>query len=61
MEVFTSLLYGGKEVSCVNDLRYNKIRRKCCSTCEMCDASKNIDLGVLPSMQKLSERTSEKR
>jgi hypothetical protein len=45
----------------VNDLRYNKIRRKCCSTCETCDASKNIDLGVLPSMQKLSERTSEKR
>jgi hypothetical protein len=48
MEVFTCLLYGGKEVSCVNDLRYNKIRGKCCSTGETFDASKNIDLGVLP-------------
>jgi hypothetical protein len=33
MEAFTCLLYVGKEVSCVNDLRYNKIRGKCCSTC----------------------------
>jgi hypothetical protein len=48
MEAFAWLLYGGKEVSCVNDLRYNKIRGKCCSTGEMFDASKNIDLGVLP-------------
>jgi hypothetical protein len=48
MEAFTCLLYGGKEVSCVNDLRYNKIRGKCCSTGETFDASKNIDLGVLP-------------
>ena len=48
MKAFTSLLYGGKEVSCMNDLRYNKIRGKCCSTGEMFDASKNIDLGVLP-------------
>jgi hypothetical protein len=45
---FTCLLYVGKEVSCVNDLRYYKIRRKCCSTGETFDASKNIDLGVLP-------------
>ena len=48
MEAFTCLLYGGKEVSCVNDLRYNKIRGKCCSTGETFDASTNIDLGVLP-------------
>ena len=50
MEAFTCLLYVGKEVSCVNDLRYNKIRGKCCSTGETFDASKNIDLhvGVLP-------------
>jgi hypothetical protein len=32
MEAFACLLYGGKKVSCVNDLRYNKIRGKCCST-----------------------------
>jgi hypothetical protein len=43
MEAFTCLLYGGKEASCVNDLRYNKIRGKCCSTDETFDASKNID------------------
>ena len=42
------MLYGGKEISCVNDLRYNKIRGKSCSTSETFDASKNIDLGVLP-------------
>jgi hypothetical protein len=48
MEAFTCLLYGCKEISCVNDLRYNKIRRKCCSTDETFDASKNIDIGVLP-------------
>ena len=47
MEAFTCLLYVGKEVSCVNGLRY-KIRGKCCSTGETFDASKNIDLGVLP-------------
>ena len=32
----------------MNDLRYNKIRRKCCSTGETLDASTNIDLDVLP-------------
>jgi hypothetical protein len=32
----------------VNDLRYNKIRGKCCSTGETFDASNNIDLGILP-------------
>jgi hypothetical protein len=32
----------------VNDLRYYKIRRKCCSTGETLDASTNIDLDVLP-------------
>ena len=48
MEAFTCLLYGGKEVSCVNDFRYNKIRGNCCSTGETFDASKNIDLGALP-------------
>jgi hypothetical protein len=37
------LWYGDKEVSCVNELRCNKIRGKCCF-----HASKNIDLGVLP-------------
>ena len=42
------MLYGGKEICCVTDLRYNKIRGKCCSTGETFDASKNIDLGVLP-------------
>ena len=48
METFTCFLYVGKEVSCVNDLRYNKIRGKCCSTGETFDTSKNIDLDVLP-------------
>jgi hypothetical protein len=48
MEAFTFLLYGDKEVSCVNDLRCKKIIGKCCSTGETFDASKNIDLGVLP-------------
>jgi hypothetical protein len=55
IEAFTCLLYGGKEVSCVNDLPYNKSRGKCCSMGETFDASTNI-----ASMQKLSERTSEK-
>ena len=32
----------------MNDLRYNKIRGKCCSTGETLDASTNIDLDVLP-------------
>ena len=32
----------------MNDLRYYKIRRKCCSTGETLDASTNIDLDVLP-------------
>ena len=40
MEAFTCL-YGGKEVYCVNDLRYS-------STGKTFDASKNIDLAVLP-------------
>jgi hypothetical protein len=40
MEAFTCLLYGGKEVSCVKDLHYNKIRGKSCSTGEASDASK---------------------
>jgi hypothetical protein len=53
MEAFTCLLYGGKEVSCVNDLRYNKIRGKCCSTGETFDASKNI-----ASMQKHMKRVN---
>jgi hypothetical protein len=44
MEAFTCLLYGSKEVPSVNDLCYNKIRGKCCSTSEKFDASKNIDL-----------------
>jgi hypothetical protein len=48
MEAFTYLLYGGKEVSCVNDLPYNKSRGKCCSMGEPFDASTNIDLSVLP-------------
>jgi hypothetical protein len=37
MKAFTCLLHGGKEVSCVNDLRYNKISAKCCSTGETFD------------------------
>ncbi len=41
------MLYGCKEISCVNDLRYNKIRRKCCSMDETFDASKNIDRNCL--------------
>jgi hypothetical protein len=48
MKACTCLLHGGKEVSCVNDLRYNKISVKCCSTGETFDSSKNVDLGVLP-------------
>jgi hypothetical protein len=48
MEAFTCLLYRGIEVSCENDLCYNKIRGKCFSTGETFDASKNIDLCVLP-------------
>jgi hypothetical protein len=48
IEAFTCLLYGGKEVSCVNDLLYNKSRGKCCSMGETFDASTNIDLSVLP-------------
>jgi hypothetical protein len=37
----------------VNDLRYNKIRGKCCSTGETFDASKNI-----ASMQKHMKRVN---
>jgi hypothetical protein len=60
MEAFTCLLYGGKEASCVNDLRYNKIRGKCCSTGETFDASKNIDLGVLPPCRNCLREHYEK-
>jgi hypothetical protein len=38
MEALSCLLYGGKEVSCVNYLHYNKIRGKCCSMGETFDA-----------------------
>jgi hypothetical protein len=40
----------------VNDLRYNKIRGKCCLTGETFDASKNIDLGVLPPCRNCMRR-----
>ena len=53
LEAFTCLMYGGKHFTDVNEMRYSKLREKCCSSPgKTFDSSRNIDISVLPPCKK---------